>query len=222
MLPQPPIGGAIAPLSSTNSSEAHLPGLEEGEVGTQYRGSPILPLRRFTRREGLGSLPTSGDEVTRQYPLRTLHPPSQQLHSIAGPPALCLPVPFLGLPATPLVDLGSGGGSARGFGGEIGLAGGGEAFSHTSFSSLPPPVHLPPRQSTSWTVSLGRSAMVVEAPAEQAVDQAVSLIRTRSCLDSRPQCTSSSIFTRTHAFVLTRALGAGESSSIHIRAHALV
>ena len=58
-------------------------------------------------------------------------------------------------------------------GGGMGAAGSGEAFSHKSSSSSPLTVSLPSRQSTSWVVSLGRSTMVVEAPAEQAVEQAV-------------------------------------------------
>ena len=56
----------------------------------------------------------------------------------------------------------------------MGLAGGGEASSHTTITTPTPPGQQPqPRQSTSWTVSVGRATMVVEAPAEQAVEHAV-------------------------------------------------
>ena len=97
-----------------------------------------------------------------------------QSQQSAGSPAPCGPYSPSFLLATASVDLGSGGDAVSGLGGGWGSTGGGEASSKTQTASS---VSSNPRQLTSWTISLGRTTMVVVTPAEQVVERAVQQAR---------------------------------------------
>ena len=91
-----------------------------------------------------------------------------QSQQSAGSPAPCGPSSPSFLLATASVDFGSGGDAVSGLGGGWGSTGGGEASSKTRTASS---VSSNPRQLKSWTVSLGRTTMVVVTPAEQVMER---------------------------------------------------